>query len=201
MPRRPALTTATAALCAATALTACQGSPEAGHPNTTPTTTSPTTSPTPTAPPTITPEQAAITAAKARFVAASAAADTALNNPPAATEAKLLQAGVGGDWLVQVWGSVGFNKERGWYQDGRAKVESMTVASVKVEGEQPEVSLHVCLDASKISLRYLATRKPVPVGPGSDGRSKVLAKLVFAPPLGQSKKMWFLVDQQDAGTC
>ncbi len=204
MPRRPALVTATAALCALTALTACQGSPEAGQPNTTPTTTSPTTSPTPTAPSTpsqTTAEQAAITAAKARYVTASVATDTALNNPPAATEAKLLQAGVGGNWLVQVWGSVGFNQERGWYQDGKVKIESISVVSVKTTGEQPEVYLSVCQDASKVSLRYLETRKPVPVGPGTDGRSKVKAKLVFAPPIGQSKKMWFLVDQQDAGTC
>jgi len=38
-------------------------------------------------------------------------------------------------------------------------------------------------------------------GPGTTGRSKVQAKLVYAPPVGQSKKMWFLIDQQDAGTC
>lgn len=204
MPRRPALATATAALCALAALTACQGSPEAGRPNTTPTTASPTTSPTSSAPSTPTrptAEQAAITAAKARYVAASVASDTALNNPPAATEAKLLQAGVGGNWLVQVLGSLQFNQDRGWYQDGKVKIESMSVLSVKTTGEQPEVYLSVCQDASKVSLRYLATRKPVPVGPGTDGRSKVKAKLVFAPPVGQTKKMWFLVDQQDAGTC
>lgn len=200
MPRRPALITA--ALCALTALTACQGSPEAGQPNTTPTSPSTTATPTISATPTRpTAEQAAITAAKARFVTASAAVDTALNNPPVATEAKLLQAGVGGEWLVQVLGSVGFNKQRGWYQDGKARVESISVASVNITGEQPEVRLNVCLDASKISLRYLATHKPVPVGPGTTGRSKVQAKLVYAPPVGQSKKMWFLIDQQDAGTC
>jgi hypothetical protein len=134
-------------------------------------------------------------------VTASVAVDAALNNPPAATEAKLRQAGVGGNWFIEVWGSVGFNQERGWYQDGKVKIESMSVISVKTTGEQPEVYLSVCQDASKISLRYLATRKPVPVGPGTDGRSKAKAKLVFAPPTGQTKKMWFLVDQQDAGTC
>ncbi len=76
MTPRPALGTALAALCALTALTACQGSPEAGHPNTTP--ASPSATPTPTAPstPTWTPEEeAAITAAKARYVAATAAVD------------------------------------------------------------------------------------------------------------------------------
>ncbi|TCC32554.1 hypothetical protein [Kribbella sindirgiensis] len=134
-------------------------------------------------------------------MAASVASDTALNNPPAATEAKLLQAGLGGNWLVQVLGSLQFNQDRGWYQDGKVKIESMSVLSVKTTGEQPEVYLSVCQDASKVSLRYLATRKPVPVGPGTDGRSKVKAKLVFAPPVGQTKKMWFLVDQQDAGAC
>ncbi|MER7247982.1 hypothetical protein [Kribbella sp. NPDC000426] len=46
MPRRPALGPTTAVLCALTALTACQGSPEAGHPD--PSLTSP--APTATSP-------------------------------------------------------------------------------------------------------------------------------------------------------
>lgn len=204
MPRRPALTTATAALCALLALTACKGSPEAGQPNTTPTTTSPTTSPTPSAPSTPaqpTAEQAAITGAKARYVAAWSAIDAALNNPPAATREKLLQAGVGRNWLIEVWGNVGFNQERGWYQDGKVRVETMSVTSVKARGEEPEVNLSACLNSTKVTLRYLKTRKPVPLGPGTSGRSKVQAKLVLSAPEGQSKKMWFLVDQQDTGEC
>jgi hypothetical protein len=204
MPRRPPLGRALVALCALTALTACNGSPEAGRPNTTPTSNSSTPTPTPTAPstPTWTPEEeAAIGAATTRYVDAWAAIDTALNNPPAATRAKLLAAGTGGNWLVQILGSVQFNQDRGWYQEGRVRVESMSVASIDLKAQQPEVRLTACLDASKTSLRYQATRKPVPVGPGNSGRSKVQAQLVFAPPNGQTKKMWFLVDQKDAGTC
>jgi hypothetical protein len=208
MPRRPALRPATAALCALVALTACQGSPEAGRPNITPppTSTSPTHASTPTSagPPTPTwsPEESeAIAGATARYVAAWAAIDAALNNPPAATRGKLLQAGTGGNWLIQVLGDVQFNRERGWYQDGKVVVQTMSVASVKLNAEQPEVRLDACLDTSKISLRYQATRKPVPVGPGTQGRNKVRAQLVYAPPTGQSKKMWFLIDQKDIGSC
>ncbi|MFD3399673.1 hypothetical protein ACFWUU_03300 [Kribbella sp. NPDC058693] len=134
-------------------------------------------------------------------MAAWAAIDAALNNPPAATREKLLQAGTGGNWLIQILGSVQFNQERGWYQEGRVRVESMSVASVKLKAQQPEVRLTACLDSSRTSLHYLATRKPVPVGPGNSGRSKVQAQLVFAPPNGQSEKIWFLVEQKDAGTC
>ncbi|MFG1905240.1 hypothetical protein [Kribbella sp. NPDC048928] len=154
--------------------------------------------PTPARP---TAEQAAIAAAKARYVAAWSAIDTALNNPPAATREKLLQAGVGRNWLIEIWGSVGFNQERGWYQDGRVRVETLSVTSVKAKGEEPEVNLTACLNSTKVTLRYSKTRKPVPLGPGTSGRSKVQAKLVFAASAGQAKKMWFLVDQQDTGEC
>ncbi|MGW5191275.1 hypothetical protein ACWEOO_18650 [Kribbella sp. NPDC004138] len=203
MPRRPILA-AVATLSTLSLLTACNGSPEAGRPNTAPTSPAATPAATPTAPstpPKPSEEQAAITAAKARYVAAWVAIDAALNNPPAASRDKLLQAGTGGNWLIQVWGNVGFNRKRGWYQDGKVKVESMTVTSVKTKGEQPEVNLSACLNSTKVTLRYLATHKPVPLGPGTSGRSKVQAKLVFAPPDGETKKMWFLIDQQDTGEC
>jgi hypothetical protein len=118
-----------------------------------------------------------------------------------ATRAKLLEAGIGRNWLVQVWANVGFNQERGWYQDGKVSVDAMSVTSVNTKGEEPEVSLSACLNSTKTTLRYQATRKPVPLGPGTSGRSKVQAKLVLAPPDGQSKKMWFLVDQKDTGEC
>jgi len=198
MTRRP-LITAAATLCALSALTACHGSPEAGRPDTTP--TSPTATPTPTAPstPTWTPEeQSAITAAKARYTAAWAAIDAALSSPPSATRAKLLQAGNGGEWIIQVLGDVKFNQDRGWYQDGKVVIASMSVASVKLDAQQPQVRLNVCLDTSKTSPRYQATRKPVPVGLGNGDRHKALATLTYAPPAGQSKKMWFLIDEKDA---
>ncbi|TDO69344.1 hypothetical protein EV651_101384 [Kribbella sp. VKM Ac-2571] len=203
MPRRPLLA-AVATLSTLTLLTACNGSPEAGRPNTTPTSTTPTPTPTPTAPSTpawTTEEQAAITAAKSRYVAARAAIDTALNNPPAASREKLLQAGTGGKWLVEVLTNVQFNLDRGWYADGKASVEGVSVASVTLRAEQPEVRLNACLDSSKISLRYQATRKPVPVGPGSGKRHKVQAQVVYTALTGQSKKMWFLIDETDLGSC
>ncbi|WP_405065463.1 hypothetical protein OG558_26530 [Kribbella sp. NBC_01510] len=199
MTPRPALGPALAALCALTALTACQGSPEAGHPNTTPSAT-----PTPTAPstPTWTAEQqTAITAAKAQYAAARTAIDAALGSPSTATRAKLQQAGNGGEWIIQVLGDVKFNQDRGWYQEGKVIVTSMSVASVKLDGEQPEVLLNVCLDTSKTSLRYQATRKPVPVGPGNGKRHKAQATLVYAPPAGRANEMWFLVNEKDAGSC
>lgn len=199
MTRRPLTTAAALSLLL---LTACNGSPEAGRPNTTPTNSSPT--PTPTAPstPAWTPEeQTAITAAKARYTAAFEAINAALNSPSSATRAKLQQAGNGGAWIIQVLGDVKFNQDRGWYQEGQVIVASMSVASVKLDAQQPQVLLNVCLDTSKTSLRYQATRKPVPVGPGNGDRHKALATLVYAPPAGQSKKMWFLIDAKDAGAC
>ncbi|GAA1578364.1 hypothetical protein [Kribbella karoonensis] len=207
MPRRPVFLPATAALCALTALTACQGSPEAGHPNTTPTsnspapTSTPTTPASPTTPTWTSEEQAAITAAKSRYISARAAIDTALNNPPAASKEKLLRAGTGGKWLVQVLTDVQFNLDRGWYADGKASVEGVSVASVNLKAEQPEVRLNACLDTSRISLRYQATRKPVPVGPGSARRHKVQAQVTYTAPVGQSKKAWFLMDETDLGSC
>lgn len=202
MPRRPALTTATAALCALTALTACQGSPEAGQPNTTPTTTSSTraTVPTPTPSPT-TAEEAAVTAAKARYLSAWAAIDTALNNPVLATDAKLLQAGTGGEWLIRVLSDVEFNKERGWYQNGKTSVKVLSVASVKLKAEQPEVRLLACLDTSKTALYFQKTRKPIPAIPANGDRHKVQAQVVYAVTTGQSKKMWYLINQTELGSC
>jgi hypothetical protein len=204
MPRRPLLAAA-ATLSTLTLLTACNGSPEAGRPNTTPTSVSKSPSATPTTAPTTptwTPqEQTAITAAKARYVTARAAIDAALNNPPAATEAKLLQAGAGGKWLSQVLIDVQFNQERGWYQDGTASIEGITVAAVNLKAEQPEVRLNACLDTSKLTLRYQATRKPVPVGPGTVRRHKVQAQVVYTAAIGQSKKMWFFINETDLGSC
>jgi hypothetical protein len=201
MTPRPALGTATAALCALLALTACQGSPKAGQPNTTPVT--PTSTPTPTTPstPAQTEEQAAATAAKRQYAIARAAIDKALNDPSTATRAKLAQAGNGGAWIIQVLGDVKFNQDRGWYQQGNVGIASLTVASVKLDASQPEVRLNVCLDTSKTSIRYQATRKPVPVGPGNGNRHKAQAVLVYAPPAGQANKMWFLIDEKDTGAC
>ena len=204
MPRRPALTTATAALCALTALTACQGSPEAGRPNTTPTSASaaPTAPPTAPSTPTWTPqEQAAINAARARYVVARAAIDTALNNPPAASREKLLQTGTGGKWLVRVLVDVQFNADRGWYQSGKTGIENISVASVKLRADEPEVHLNACLNTAKIGLYYQETRKPVPGIPANGNRHKVRAQLVYTVAAGESKKKWYLMDETALGSC
>src|SRR5690242_8410344 len=123
MPRRPALGPATAALCAVLALTACQGSPEAGRPNTAPPTTTPTPSTAST--PGWTPEeQAAIDAAVTRYKAARTAIDAAMNNPAAASHTKLENAGNGGAWLTETLGELKFNEDHGWYVDGKVIIVS-----------------------------------------------------------------------------
>ena len=110
MTRRP-LVTAAATLCALTALTACHGSPEAGRPNTTSISPSPSPTAEPTAPssPAWTPqEQAAISAAKARYLAARAAVGAALKRPTKATRSALAAAGNGGAWVIAVAGQIDF---------------------------------------------------------------------------------------------
>lgn len=202
MTRRPAFGQATAALCALLALTACTGSPKAGHPNTTP--ASPTATRTPTSPSTPTwtaEEQAAITAAQAQYKTARAAIDAALQSPSTATRTNLEQAGNGGAWIIQVLGDVKFNQDRGWYQDGKVVIASMSATSVKLNATQPEVRLNICLDTSKTSIRYQTNHKPVPMGPGNGDRQKAQAALVYAPPAGQTKKMWFLVEEKSTGPC
>jgi hypothetical protein len=96
---------------------------------------------------------------------------------------------------------VQFNLDRGWYADGRASVEGVSVASVKLKAEQPEVRLNACLDTSKISLRYEKTHKPVPGIPANGNRHKVQAQVVYTALVGQSKKIWFLIDEKDLGSC
>ncbi|WP_433167509.1 hypothetical protein [Kribbella sp. CA-247076] len=201
MTPRP-LTVAIATLSALTALTACNGSPEAGHPNTTP--TSPTATPTPTAPstPEWTPEEtAAITAAKARYVAARAAVEKALADPEALNRSGLEKAGNGGEWIIAVIGDARFQERNGWYQSGRAKIFTKKVVSVKLEIEQPEVLLSNCVDSSGVVTRFTRDDKPVPMGPGNGNRHLFSSRLVYAPPAPGGEKMWFLVSEKAAGKC
>lgn len=207
MTRRPALGLATAivaTLCALTALTACNGSPEAGRPNTTPI-SSPTTTPTPTAPstPTWTPaEAAAITAAKARYTAARVAAGVALNDPSTASHNALEAAGNGGAWLQSILARIVFLQDRGLYQTGTAKILSATPAAVNLKAEQPVVTLTTCIDGAGVVMRYRASGKPVPVvsTPGGTTRHSVSARLVFAPAKSGTR-MWFLIEEKTAGPC
>jgi hypothetical protein len=197
MTRRPLL--AAAALCATLTLAACNGSPNAGRPDTTPTPSTPTT--TASTPTWTEEEQAAITAAKARYTAARAAIDTAMHTPQKATRADLEKAGNGGNWIITVLDDLIFQRENGWYQAGNVQIVSATATSVTLTGQQPRVALSVCIDTSKTSTRFEADDKPVPMKPANGYRHKTQSVLVFAPPVGKTNKMWFLIDEKATGSC
>jgi hypothetical protein len=204
MPRRPLLA-AVATLSTLTLLTACNGSPEAGRPNTTPTRTSPTPTPTPSAPSTptwTTEELAAITAAQARYVAATAAADQALTKPTAFDRPALEKAGLGSERILEIYDQARSLAGDGLYQTGRITIVSTTVKSVKLDGPQPEVILTNCLDASTLILRFEKDGKPVPVVPGGSGPRHVFqSRLVYAPPAPGGQKLWYLISNQGGAKC
>lgn len=200
MIRRPLL--GAAALCAALTLAACNGSPEAGQVTPAPTPTpTPTTSTTPSTP-TWTPEQLqAIAGAKARYVAARAAVDTALADPTNLNRGALEKAGNGGEWIITVIGDA-MNQERyGWYRSGKVKITTMQVNSAKLGIEQPEVRLTNCIDTSAVVTRFQKDHKPVPMGPGNGKRHKFSSQIVYAPPVRGGAKMWFLIADKAVGSC
>jgi hypothetical protein len=202
MIRRPLV--GAAVLCGALLLAACNGSPEAGRVTPAPTTSGPTTTPTastPTTPAWSEDELAAIAGAKARYVTARAAIDVAMNDPLKSTRAALEKAGNGGSWIIDVLDDLNFQRDQGWFQAGKVQIASTAVKYVSLKGEQPEVRLTVCIDTSKISTRYRANGKPVPMGPGNGSRHKAQARLVFAPPANQNAKMWFLIEEKALGSC
>jgi hypothetical protein len=204
MTPRPALGTATAALCALLALTACQGSPKAGQPNTTPTSASSTPTPTTTAPstPTWTPqEQAAITAAKGRYVAARAAVERALRDPRMSSREPLEKAGNGGSWILTAIEQVRFEREQGWYLAGTVKITSIDVLSADLGLAQPEVRLTSCVDSSNAKTLYQATGKPVPLKGAPSKHRRFQSRLVLAPPTNGGQKMWFLIEEKAVGAC
>jgi hypothetical protein len=200
MPSRPALGRATAALCALLALTSCQGSPEAGHPNTTP--ISPTSTPTAPSPPTWTPEeQKAITAAKTRYTVARAAVDKAMSDPSAVNRPALEKAGNGGTWIIAALENLLNLQHDGWFQTGNVKITNTVVSSIKLNLEQPEVRLVSCLDSSAVVIRFQKDRKPVPMGPGNGRRHKFASRLVYAPPAAGGTRMWWLIEDKGVGPC
>jgi hypothetical protein len=197
MTRRPLL--AAAALCATLTLTACNGSPDAGQPNTTPPPSTPTTAPTT---PTWTPEQLeAIAAAKARYIAARAAVDKAFGDPANLNRTALEKVGNGGEWIVTILDDATFQKNNGWYQTGQVKVSGTQVVSVKLGIEQPEVQLTNCVDSSAVITRFTKDNKPVPMGPGNGDRHKFSSRLVYATPNAGGPKMWFLTAEKAGGPC
>lgn len=202
MPRRPLVAAATT-LSTLLLLTACNGSPEAGLPNTTPTSTSPTPSPTPTAPstPTWTAEQqAAITAARARYAIATAAIDRTLANPSALDRPALEKAGLSGQRIITIVDQARTLVRNDLYVTGNVQIAKTTVVSVKLKQAQPEVVLLNCLDSSKQVMRFKSNGKPVPSGPGSGTRRQVTSHLRFAPG-ADNKKLWFLITDEDKGPC
>ncbi|TDW91160.1 hypothetical protein EV647_4736 [Kribbella sp. VKM Ac-2566] len=152
MPRRPALGTTTAALCALLALTACQGSPEAGQPNTAPppSTSDPTSSPTPSPTPSNTPEDVAVAAASVAYRGFVAATDamyrsggrnvTALNKYASGVmlKAELVEA----------------EKFRGykWHSVGSLQVvwiKPLSIGKPNASGQIDSLILSACVDSSK----------------------------------------------------
>jgi hypothetical protein len=200
MTRRPLLA---AALCATLTLAACNGSPKAGQPNTSPPPSTPSTTATPTPTgPTWTPEQqAAISAAKARYAVARAAVTTALKDPRKPSKEPLEKAGNGGSWLLTAIDQIRFQRDQGWYLSGTLKTTSTTVTSVKLDLQQPEVRLTNCIDSSAAKTLYRATGKPVPLEGGDGDFRKFQSRLVLAPPATGGAKMWFLVDEKVVGAC
>ncbi|TCC38547.1 hypothetical protein [Kribbella speibonae] len=199
MPRRPLLAAA-ATLSTLTLLTACNGSPEAGRPNTTPTTPTPT----PTAPSTPTwtaEEQTAITAAKARYIAARTAVGNAFKQPAKANVSVLALAGNGGTWATTVAAQLDFQVKNGWYQTGDATITGLAVRSVNLKLAQPEVRLTSCIDSSQVVDRYQANGKPVPIEGDNGSRHRFESRLIYGKSARTGRNMWFLVDEKTTKTC
>ncbi|GAB2661865.1 hypothetical protein [Kribbella swartbergensis] len=202
MTRRPALGPAAAALCALLALPACHPSPEAGHPNTTPTSSIETPPQTASSTPAWNAEeQAAVTAAKARYVAARAAIDKALNDPTKSSRAPLEAAGLGGSWIIAAIDDVRSLRQNGWYRSGSVQIRSLDAQAVNLGVAQPEVMLKSCIDSSATKLHFQKDDKIVPVGPGTGRRNAFTAKVVYAARTGTSTKMWFVIEEKAIGAC
>lgn len=207
MPRRPAFLPATAALCALTALTACQGSPEAGHPNTTPpasgaSTSTPPPSPSkPSTPAWTSAELAAVTAATARYTGARAAVAVALHDPENADREVLVAKGNGGAWLDSIVQHIIYLRDRNLYQTGDPKLSSISPVSIDLRAAQPAVVLRACLDGSSAQMRYRKTGKPVPVATvAGNSRHTINARLIYVPSK-TGDKAWLLVEEKVLGTC
>jgi hypothetical protein len=109
--------------------------------------------------------------------------------------------GAGSEFIISVIDGARTLTRSGWYQTGSTRIASAQVASVKLDGEQPEVNLTHCLDTSKLVLRFQRDGKPVPVGPGNGNRHKFTSRLVYAPPAPGGKRIWFLISDKAAGQC
>jgi len=152
MPRHPALGPTAAALSALLTLTACQGSPEAGQPNTSPppSTSSPTVSATPSPTPSVTPEEAAV-----------AAASVAYRGFVAATDAMYRSGGRNVTGLSRYASGVMLKAElveaekfRGykWHSVGSLQVmwiKPLSIGKPNASGQIDNLILSACVDSSK----------------------------------------------------
>lgn len=205
MPRRLTLGPALAALCALTALTSCNGSPEAGRPNTSPAPTtsspSPTPSQTPSGPEWTAEEQTAITASKKQYSVARVAIDVALAAPAKADRTKLESAGNGGTWITTVLEDIVNFQDYGWYETGSTKVLNTQVSAVNLKLQQPQVDLINCIDSSAVVIRSQQDGKPIPIGAGTSKRQKVSSRMVYAPAATGGAKRWWLIAEKELGVC
>jgi hypothetical protein len=123
-----------------------------------------------------------------------------LQNPTKADRTVLEQSGSGGQWLTDIIDDISFYQDNGWYQAGSVKLSSPNVKSVRLNAQQPEVTLTACVDSSAVVVRYQSTKKPVPLGPDNGSRHQTQARMVLAPgPSGQ--KAWFLIDETGDAKC
>ncbi|MGW7682042.1 hypothetical protein ACWGID_14960 [Kribbella sp. NPDC054772] len=147
MPRRPALGPTTAALCALLALTACQGSPEAGQPN-----TAPASSPSPSsATPTNSPEaQAAAAQAGYRAYIAAKVATAASGGTNVAGLSKVAT----GVMLKTELNQAATYKGRRWHAVGNIEViwtKPLKLGTAGSGGQIAEITVQACVDASKVT--------------------------------------------------
>jgi hypothetical protein len=151
MPRHPAFGPTTAALCALVALTACQGSPDAGQPNTAPPPS--TSSPTPSSPATPTDSSAAQAAAAQAGYRAYIAAKVA-TAASGGTDVTGLSKVATGVMLKTELNQAATYKARRWHAIGQIEVvwtKPIKIGAPAASGQITEVAVRACLDASKVT--------------------------------------------------
>ena len=185
-------------------LSACGGSPEAGRPDTVPTSSSATPTAAPAHPSSqgwSAEQQAAVTAATARYVIALAAVDKALREPRVSSRGALEAAGLSDKRILDAIGDVRTLRDSGWYRVGGAQIRSVAVTAIELGGAQPDVRLRACVDLSTAVLHFQKDHKVVPVAASSSKRVIFSAELRYTARPSSLAKMWFLIDEKAVGTC
>jgi hypothetical protein len=188
MPRRPALGTTLAALSALT-LTACQGSPEAGHPNTTPT-SPPNSSTTPS--PSNSPEAQAVAAASAAYRGFVAATDTSYTS--GGVNVTALSRYASGVMLKVELNQAEIFRARKWHSVGHVEVvwvKPLTIGRPGAGGEINSLTLSACVDSSKataVDAKGKSVKLPGTPTQTIDEMRMVRAKGVWKADYPQSRK-------------